>query len=611
MANVKNSIKQILIKYNIKIFLIIFLLILSFFIVTTIYLYKINIKFYSNLVQNLNFNFREDFIKFLDLNQKKNIYKDVYINCPEEFIIIHKFISQNLENFEEIKLLLIENTAKNNINCYSITLKKNKNSDSNFIFYNRLDLNEKFTYKIKKSIFYYYFNYKFYFLTFLDKEKYLILEIPFKTFFNLQIIFIFLFILSIIIFLYLFYRFTIRYYRRFVNNIHKIYLYLNSLTNKELNVNIEKSLIEELDILIEKIKILRNDLIIDNEYINKLLEIIKNIIKESTDSFIYFDNSYKIIYLNDSAKMLLNINNNEVNKTNQINYPISFEDLKLDSDSFNKLILNIKSEKNCFEININSIKFICNLFKEKELNILMLKNEQNIKNNTLELNFLREFLPNFAHELRSPLNTIIGFSEIILEGIEGDISPKLKEDIQAINDSSKTLLFYINQIIEFYSLKYKDEIKEEVIFHSSSIINLIKSFFLKFIKNNILKIEFYDFFEENIKLDKFKLIAAFINLFSFILEYFSEKKYNFYIIKRENKPIFFISTESVENNPKLYQDILNFTLPQFEESIINENIIESNSQEYFHIYYSNKLFSLINYKIYFFNNSKTFYILIF
>lgn len=71
-----------------------------------------------------------------------------------------------------------------------------------------------------------------------------------------------------------------------------------------------------------------------------------------------------------------------------------------------------------------------------------------------------KFLENISHEIRSPLNNIIGLSDILVADQEQDLS-KIKEDVSNIRDSSLYLLkltYYINEISQIES--EKDKINE-------------------------------------------------------------------------------------------------------------------------------------------------------
>ncbi len=58
------------------------------------------------------------------------------------------------------------------------------------------------------------------------------------------------------------------------------------------------------------------------------------------------------------------------------------------------------------------------------------------------------FLANMSHDLKSPLNSVIGFSELMLRGIEGELSEGQREDIRLIHASGEELLNLINNILD-------------------------------------------------------------------------------------------------------------------------------------------------------------------
>ncbi len=58
-----------------------------------------------------------------------------------------------------------------------------------------------------------------------------------------------------------------------------------------------------------------------------------------------------------------------------------------------------------------------------------------------------------AHDLRSPLNSVLGFSELLVAGIEGPLNEIQLEDIKAIHQSAKTLLHLINTVVDLSKLE--------------------------------------------------------------------------------------------------------------------------------------------------------------
>jgi signal transduction histidine kinase len=64
-----------------------------------------------------------------------------------------------------------------------------------------------------------------------------------------------------------------------------------------------------------------------------------------------------------------------------------------------------------------------------------------------------DFLANMSHELRSPLNAIIGFSEVLKEGLAGDLSTRQKDYCAEILNSGQHLLSLINDILDLSKIE--------------------------------------------------------------------------------------------------------------------------------------------------------------
>ena len=60
----------------------------------------------------------------------------------------------------------------------------------------------------------------------------------------------------------------------------------------------------------------------------------------------------------------------------------------------------------------------------------------------------RRFLANMSHELREPLTNIIGFSRVILKGIDGPISDQQRGDLEIVYANGQHLLGLINDLLD-------------------------------------------------------------------------------------------------------------------------------------------------------------------
>jgi signal transduction histidine kinase len=59
-----------------------------------------------------------------------------------------------------------------------------------------------------------------------------------------------------------------------------------------------------------------------------------------------------------------------------------------------------------------------------------------------------QFLANMSHELRTPLTAIIGYTDLQLMGITGEISPKQREYLERIQFNGRHLISMINEVLD-------------------------------------------------------------------------------------------------------------------------------------------------------------------
>lgn len=111
------------------------------------------------------------------------------------------------------------------------------------------------------------------------------------------------------------------------------------------------------------------------------------------------------------------------------------------------------------EINSNSVTFgdqklsfcICRDISERK------KAEEELLNAKLAAEAASkskdEFLASMSHDLRTPLNSIIGFSDILLEGMFGSLNEKQRSYINNISKGGKHLLNLINNILDLSKIE--------------------------------------------------------------------------------------------------------------------------------------------------------------
>ncbi|MEZ5334597.1 MAG: ATP-binding protein [Methanolobus sp.] len=62
--------------------------------------------------------------------------------------------------------------------------------------------------------------------------------------------------------------------------------------------------------------------------------------------------------------------------------------------------------------------------------------------------YKNELLANISHELKTPLSSVIGFSDVLLEGLSGPLSPVQKDHVMTIHKNGNRLLDLINKMLD-------------------------------------------------------------------------------------------------------------------------------------------------------------------
>jgi len=63
------------------------------------------------------------------------------------------------------------------------------------------------------------------------------------------------------------------------------------------------------------------------------------------------------------------------------------------------------------------------------------------------------FLANMSHELRTPLNSISGFTQVLLEELDGPLTDEMQDDLGLIEKNAEHLLRLINEVLDMAKIE--------------------------------------------------------------------------------------------------------------------------------------------------------------
>jgi PAS domain S-box-containing protein len=103
---------------------------------------------------------------------------------------------------------------------------------------------------------------------------------------------------------------------------------------------------------------------------------------------------------------------------------------------------------------INSLSTLAGQIATALRNATLFAEIQTASQQLREANRIRdELLAKTNHQVRTPLNSIIGYAEIMLMELEGELNPPYPEYVQAIYDNGQQLLFVINDLLDIAGIE--------------------------------------------------------------------------------------------------------------------------------------------------------------
>lgn len=240
---------------------------------------------------------------------------------------------------------------------------------------------------------------------------------------------------------------------------------LNNL-NEDL-LTIDTDMFPEISPFINKIN-KQNKTIKDNyREISRERDTIETILKNMKESLIIIDENKNLLSVNNSARELFNSKRDLIGE-NILNLIRDEDLLKLIDDA-----LMGSSVESITNIGDREFKFYVNpVFEDKKVRgvvILFIDETEEIR----ALRLREEFSSNVSHELKTPLTSICGFSELLVNGMVDDANKE--EFYKLIYDDSKRLLNLIEDIMKISGLESEETFSREEIKLNELIRDILRA----------------------------------------------------------------------------------------------------------------------------------------
>ncbi|HKR05989.1 MAG TPA: ATP-binding protein [Bacteroidia bacterium] len=212
-------------------------------------------------------------------------------------------------------------------------------------------------------------------------------------------------------------------------------------------------------------------------------------------AMLMMDGNGKIIFINRMAEKLFGYSRNElIGKNIMILIPQRLHD---NFPGYWSILMNgdlsyeSRTALNLWGINKNGNEFAVDIdisFFETEAGILVLSSIMDITQSKKDEEQLREakekaeqmsmarqeFLSVMSHEMRTPLNAVVGISHLLAEG---DLTPEQEENISILQFSAQNLLSLINNILDFSKIESGMLQLEQIDFNFNQLIRRVMDSF--------------------------------------------------------------------------------------------------------------------------------------
>lgn len=135
-----------------------------------------------------------------------------------------------------------------------------------------------------------------------------------------------------------------------------------------------------------------------------------------------------------------------------------------------------------------------------------------------------EFIMNISHELRIPLNSVIGFSDLLLEGAFGPLNTRQSKYVSNILQSGESLLEIIDNLLDFSRLEAGEKTLNYEKIDIASLLGEVRISLFSLASSKKITVELkIDTSIENVRADRAKLRRILYNLISNAIKFTPEK----------------------------------------------------------------------------------------
>lgn len=196
------------------------------------------------------------------------------------------------------------------------------------------------------------------------------------------------------------------------------------------------------------------------------------------DAILYCNKDGKILWVNEKAVELFETSKMHLLTSNITDFIENSQNLiKVASNNDIKVITKLVGQEVYYEMTSKEIDegFVL-AFRNSNNSQATLPNHLNRDSASLDVDMKNAFLLKLANDFKSPLQSIVGFSQAMSDGLGGEMTEQQEKYIKIINKHSTDLMYFIGKLLDLSQAESNNKSPDLKVFDIISLVNSIVKF---------------------------------------------------------------------------------------------------------------------------------------
>ena len=197
--------------------------------------------------------------------------------------------------------------------------------------------------------------------------------------------------------------------------------------------------------------------------------------KALPDAVVMCNKDGKIQWVNDKATVIFETSKMHLLTSNIADFIENAQNVIINASFGEKVITKLIGKEVYFDMTASDIEegFVMAFRSSSATSVRKEINEEDVQQINRNKN---AFLLKLVNDFKSPLQSIVGFSQAMSDGLGGSMSEQQDKYIKIIKKNSADLMYFVNKLMELSQTEYEEKTPDYKIFDIISTLNTVVRF---------------------------------------------------------------------------------------------------------------------------------------